>query len=137
MTLRRAPVVVAISLLFVGCTKPPSEKEVVDSMISWIGTGDMAAQAWLNHTTFDRYTRETLELSTKMLGEQTDQLKKVAPFHSAGIDSAVTSAERTMTNIAGLIAANDAPDVRPQLDSLRAAKKIVLAAGDSLGKQQQ
>lgn len=137
MTVRRAPVIAAILLLLVGCAKPPSEKAVVDSMISWIGTGDMAAQAWLNHTTFDRYTRETLELSTKMLDEQTDQLKKVAPGHSAGVDSAVTGAKRAMTNIAGLVAANDAPDVRTQLDSLRAAKKVVLAAGDSLDKQQQ
>lgn len=132
----RGALVFAAGLLATACSKPPSEKDVVNSMISWIGTGDMAAQAWLNHTTFDRYTRETLELSSKMLDEQSDQLKSVAPAHPASVDSAVTDAKRAMSEIADLVAANDAPDVAPKLDSLRAAKKVVLAVGDSLEKQQ-
>ncbi len=126
----------SVVVFFAGCSKPPSEKDIVDSMVSWMGTGDMAAQAWLNHTTFDKYTRETLELSSKMLGDQSDQLKEVAPAHSASLDSVATSARRAMTSMANLVAANDAPDVRAQLDSLRAAKKIVLAASESLEKQQ-
>ena len=126
--------VIVIVVLF-GCSKPPSEKEVVDSMISWIGTGDVAAQAWLNHTTFDKYTRETLELASKMLDDQSEQLKEAAPSHSPAIDSAAASAKRAMTSIANLVAANDAPDVPAQLDSLRAAKKIVLSSSDSLAKR--
>ncbi|MBA3644877.1 MAG: hypothetical protein H0W63_01735 [Gemmatimonadaceae bacterium] len=132
MKVGHAAALVSVLVFFAGCTKPPSEKDVVDSMVSWIGTGDMATQAWLNHTTFDKYTREILELSSKRLGDQSDQLKEVAPAHSASLDSAATSAKRAMTSIARLVAANDAPDVRAQLDSLRSAKKIVLAASDSL-----
>jgi hypothetical protein len=126
----------AAVVFFAGCSKPPSEKDIVGSMISWMGTGDMAAQAWLNHTTFDRFTRETLELSSKMLDDQASQLKEVAPSHSASLDSAVSRARSAMAEIGNLIAANDAPDIPAKLDSLRAAKKIVLAAGDSLEKQQ-
>lgn len=135
MTSLRALTLPAVFALIAGCSKPPSEKEVVASMISWMGTGDMAAQAWLNHTTFDHFTRETLELSSKSLEDQSEQLAQVAPTHSAALDSAVTSARRAMTDIAALVAANDAPDVPARLDSLRAARKIVLAAGDSLEKQ--
>jgi hypothetical protein len=124
------------------CAKSPSEKDIVGSMVSWIGTADMASQAWLNHTTFDRYTRQTLELSAQTLDEQQKQLREISvpnppAFVSLGLDSAVTRAGHSMTLIAGFIAANDAPDVQMQLDSLRAAKKIVLAASDSLEKQQQ
>lgn len=136
MIAARRAAAAALLLFFAGCSKPPSEKDVVDSMVSWIGTGDMAAQSWLNHTTFDRYTRETLELSSKMLDEQSRQLRDIAPSHSPALDSAVTNARNAMSGIAGLIAANDAPDVPARLDSLRAAKKVVLAASDSLEKQQ-
>jgi hypothetical protein len=122
----------AAVFLSAACSKPPSEKDVVDSMVSWIGTGDMAAQAWLNHTAFDRYTRETLDLSAKMLDDQSDQLKQVAPGHPAAVDSAVTKAKDAMAAISRLIAANDAPDVPATLDSLRAAKATVLAVADSL-----
>jgi hypothetical protein len=106
-------------------------------MISWIGTADMASQAWLNHTTFDRYTRETLELSAQMLDEQAKQLGQIASRDSAGLDPAIARAGHSMTMIAGLIAAHDAPDVQVQLDSLRAAKKVVLALSDALEKKQQ
>ena len=136
MSLCRAGGFAALILCIGGCSKPPSEKEVVDSITSWIGTGDAASQAWLNHTTFDKYTKETLELSAQMLDSQADELKQVAPNHSPALDSAVASSKHAMRVIAGLVAANDAPDVRTQLDSLRAAKKIVLAAGDSLEKNQ-
>lgn len=126
----------AIGVTFaMACSKPPSEKDTISSMVSWIATGDMASQAWLNHTTFDRYTRETLELSARVLGDQSDQLKKSAPGHSATLDSAVTNARHSMTIIAGLIAAHDAPAVEVNLDSLRAAKKIVVAISGSLDKQ--
>lgn len=135
MTSRRAGGFLAVLFFFAGCSKPPSEKDVVNSIISWISTGDMAAQAWLNHTTFDRYTRQTLELSSKTLDDQSKLLSDVAPTHPASLDSAVSSARRAMTDIANLVAANDAPDVAPRLDSLRAAKKIVLAIADSLEKQ--
>lgn len=135
MTARRTRVVIGIFLVCAGCSKPPSEKDVVHSMISWMGTGDMAAQAWLNHTTFDRFTRQTLELSSRMLDGQARQLAQAAPAHSAALDSAVTNARRAMADIARLVAANDAPDVLPNLDSLRAAKKVLLAAGDSLGNE--
>lgn len=126
---------IATGALLLACAKSPSEKDVVDSMVSWIGTGDMAAQAWLNHSTLDRYTRETLELSAQTLDQQLDQLKESAPRHSLQLDSAVANARHSMTQIAGLIAAKNAPAVQPQLDSLRAAKRIVLAISDSLGKQ--
>jgi hypothetical protein len=134
--LARATTFILLGVLVFACSKTPSEKDLVDAMISWIGTGDVASQAWLNHTTFDHYTEQTLELSAQKLGEQTSQLKTSAPSHPVALDSAVTNAGHAMTMIAKLIAANDAPDVQPQLDSLRAAKKIVLAISDSLAKEQ-
>lgn len=135
MTPGRAGRILALIVLLAGCSKPPSEKDILGSIISWIGTGDIAAQAWLNHTTFDRYTRETLELSSKKLDDQAEQLKDVAPAHSASLDSAVSSARHSMTDIAHLVAANDAPDIAAKLDSLRAASRVVLAIADSIGKQ--
>jgi len=139
---RRLIAAFGTTALICGCSKTPSEKEIVDSMVSWIGTADMASQAWLKHTTFDRYTLETLELSAEKLGDQQKQLQetgalKSSGYGSPGLDSAATRAAHSMITIAGLVGENDAPDVRIQLDSLRAAKKIVLAASDSLAKQQQ
>ena len=127
----------AIITLACACSKPPSEKEVVGEMVSWLGTADMATQAWLNQTTYDGYTRETLELSGQMLDEQKDQLARSAPRHSPAVDSAVAEAERSIGIIAGLVAARNAPDVKSQLDSLRAAKKVVLQVSDSLEKTRQ
>lgn len=127
----------AAAALVGGCAKTSAEKEVVGEMVSWIGTADMASQAWLNHTTFDRYTRETLALSAQMLDRQSEQLKRSAPNHSAALDSALTDIEHSITTIAALIAARDAPSVEAQLDSLRAGKKIVLAVSDSLENRQR
>lgn len=106
-------------------------------MVSWAGTADVASQAWLNHTTFDRYTEQTLELSAQMLSKQADQLSESTPRHSPGIDSAVAAARRSMLEIARLIRANDAPDAQVELDSLRAAKRQILAESDRLNSKQQ
>lgn len=127
----------AAAALVGGCAKTPSEKEAVGEMVSWIGTAEMASQAWLNHTTFDRYTRETLTLSARMLDRQSEQLNQSAPNHSAALDSAITGIGHSITTIAALIAARDAPNVEAQLDSLRAGKKIVLAVSDSLENRQR
>lgn len=126
--------------LLAGCSKAPSEKHIIGSMVSWIGTGAMVAQAWLNHATFDPYTRQTLELSAEKLARQSDQLKDFAALHSASIrspslDNAVTSARHSMIEMSRLIAAKDAPGVRMKLDSLRAAKRFVVAVSESLSRQ--
>lgn len=118
-----------------GCAKKPSEKEVVDSIVSWTGTGDLAAQAWLDHSTFDRYTRRTLERSAEEIAEQSGQLGRSAPFREPALDSAITSIRRSLLRMAALIAANDAPGVRAQLDTLRSEKRFVLRVAGTLDQR--
>src|SRR5689334_25398726 len=43
--------------------KSPSATEQMDSIISWLGTAGLTGEAWLRHTTPDKYTRQTLELT--------------------------------------------------------------------------
>jgi hypothetical protein len=110
----------------------------MNSILSWIGTAGMAGDAWLRHTTRDTYTRKTLELSSKTLGEISNDLLKSLPptIDSAALDSVVTGTGRRITRMAGLIEAKNAPDFARELDVLHADQKAVKAFAERIESKQ-
>jgi hypothetical protein len=134
MRLKRS-LVVAITLL-VAC-KPPTPEEQMDSIKSWLATSEMVAEAWLRHTTPDKYSRQTLELSNRtVLQISTDLLASLPPaVDSAVLDSVLVRSRGHLDQMARLIQAKNSPEFRWQLDSLRADEKIVEQISDGMPKQ--
>jgi hypothetical protein len=123
-----------ISVTIVAACKSPTPKEQIDSIQSWLGTAVMVGDAWLRHTTPDKYSRQTLELSHRTLVKISSDLLKSPPpsIDSTALDSVLTRSRERVAKMALLIAAKDAPDFTRQLDSLRADAKIVKQLSDSL-----
>jgi hypothetical protein len=123
-----------ISVAIVAACKSPTPKEQIDSIQSWLGTAVMVGDAWLRHTTPDKYSRQTLELSHQTLVKISSDLLKSPPpsIDSAALDGVLTRSRARVAKMAQLIAAKDAPDFTRQLDSLRAEEKIVKQLSDSL-----
>lgn len=134
MRLKR-PLVLAISLL--GACKPPTPEEQMDSIKSWLATSEMVAEGWLRHTTPDKYSRQTLELSDETLLQiSTDLLSSLPPaVDSAMLDSVLVRSRGHIDQMARLIDAKNSPDFRRQLDSLRADEKVVEQISDRMPKQ--
>ncbi len=134
MRLKR-PLVIAIVLL-VAC-KPPTPAERMDSIQSWLATAQMVGEAWLRHTTPDKYSRQTLELSRETVLQISSSLLASLPpaTDSASLDAVLTRSRGRLDQMARLIAARNSPDFRRQLDSLRGDEKIVKALSDSMPKQ--
>ncbi|HEX6626776.1 MAG TPA: hypothetical protein VF105_02370 [Gemmatimonadaceae bacterium] len=111
----------------------------MDSIISWLGTAGMAGRAWLNHTTPDKYTRQTLELSHDSLLEIGNGLFKSLPpgVDSASLDSALTRSREHVALMAKLVDQKDAPDFRTLLDSLQADETLVKQLADSVEAKEQ
>ena len=125
-------------LLALAC-KPPTASEQMDSVISWLGPAGMAGRAWLNHTTPDKYTRQTLELSHDSLLEIGNGLFKSLPagIDSASLDSALTRSREHVALMARLIDQKDSPDFRTLLDSLSADESLVKQLADSIEAKEQ
>ena len=106
----------------------------MDSIQSWLATAGMAGDAWLRHTTPDKYTRQTLELSQQTLLQISSDLLKSPPHSvdSATLDSVLTRSRAHVAQMARLIEEKDAPDFARQLDSLRADQKIIKQLSDSI-----
>jgi hypothetical protein len=134
MRLKR-PLVLAITLL--GACKPPTPGEQMDSIKSWLATSEMVAEAWLRHSTPDKYSRQTLQLSRETLLQiSTDLLTSLPPaVDSAMLDNALVRSRGHIDQMARLIEAKNSPDFRRQLDSLRADEKIVDQISDRMPKQ--
>ena len=134
MRLKR-PLVLAMTLL--GACKPPTPEEQMDSVKSWLATSEMVADAWLRHTTPDRYSRQTLELSRETLLQiSTDLLASLPPtVDSAMLDSVLVRSRGHIDEMSRLIEAKNSPDFRRQLDSLRADEKVVEEIADGMPKQ--
>ena len=134
MRLKR-PLVLAITLL--GACKPPTPEEQMDSIKSWLATSELVADAWLRHTTPDKYSRQTLELSRETLQQiSTDLLASLPPaVDSAMLDSVLVRSRGHIDQMARLIEAKNSPDFQRQLDSLRADEKIVEQISDGMPKQ--
>ncbi|MFL5526116.1 MAG: hypothetical protein ACJ79I_06780 [Gemmatimonadaceae bacterium] len=134
----RAKRLLVVPLVIAVACKPPTPAEQMDSVISWLGTAGMAGDAWLRHTTPDKYTRQTLDLAHQTMQRTADDLLKSPPsaVDSATLDSALTSARTHVAQMARLVDAKDAPDFRRELDSMRAAEKFVKQLADSIEEKQ-
>jgi hypothetical protein len=118
---------VVISIALVAGCRSPTPSEQIDSIQSWLGTAEMVGDAWLRHSTPDKYSRQTLERSRETLLRISGDLLKSLPrsVDSATLDRALSGSGRYVHRMAQLIAAKNAPDFARQLDSLRADEKIV------------
>ena len=134
----RAKRLLLVSLILVAACKPPTPVEEIDSILSWIGTAGMAGDAWLRHTTPDKYSRETLELSSATVGQISKDLLETPPSgtDTAALDSVLTRSRATIARMAALITAKDAPDFARELDSLRVDQKILKQFSDSIETKQ-
>jgi hypothetical protein len=113
-------------VLAIAC-KPPTPAGQMDAVLSWISTAGLAGDAWLRHTTPDKYTRQTLELSGKTLVQIGNELLKSPPaaIDSAVLASALTQSRFHIAQLARLVEEKNSPDFKIQLDSLRIARKVV------------
>lgn len=127
-----------VSLLCSAACKPPTPAEQMDSILSWIGTAGMAGQAWLRHTTPDKYTRETLELAERTVGQISRELLRSEPHGSdmSRISSVLASTRGHISRMADLVAAKDAPTFARELTELGADQKEVKQLADSIGSKQ-
>jgi len=131
MRLKRLLVIPVV--IVAGC-KSPTPAGQMDSIQSWLATAEMVGEAWLRHSTPDKYSRQTLELSHENLLQVSSDLLKSPPHSvdSAALDHILTRSREHLDQMARLIAAKDAPDFGLQLDSLRADQKIVKQFSDSI-----
>jgi hypothetical protein len=123
-----------IAVALVAACKPPTPAERMDSIQSWLGTAAMVGDAWLNHTTPDRYSRQTLELSNENLLQICEELLKSPP---PGIDSdslqvVLARARGHIARMARLIGARNSSGFARQLDSLRADGRMVKWLADDI-----
>jgi hypothetical protein len=127
-----------VPLLFVLSCKPPTPTEQMDDIVSWVGTAGMLGDAWLRHTTPDKYTRQTLELSDQFLLQIGSDLKSRLPpaVDSAVLDSAITRSRFHIAQMARLVEEKNAPDFTKQLDSLRMYQRLVKQLSDSIESSQ-
>jgi hypothetical protein len=127
-----------ISVVAVTACKSPTPAEQMDSIQSWLATAELVGEAWLRHTTPDKYSRQTLELSRETLLQISSDLLKSPPHSvdSASLDSILTRSRVSVAQMARLIQAKDAPDFGRQLDSLRADQKLVKQLSDRIESRQ-
>jgi hypothetical protein len=134
----RVKLLLAVLVLFSTACRPPTPAEQMDSVVSWLGTAGMAGDAWLRHTTPDKYTRETLELSHDTLLQISDELLKSPPsgIDTASLDSVLTRSRSRIAQMARLVEAKNSPALLSQLDSLRADARIVKQFSDTIHSKQ-
>jgi hypothetical protein len=106
----------------------------MDSILSWIATASMAGEAWLRHTTPDKYTSQTLDLSHDSLLDISSTLFKSLPsgIDSASLDSVITRSSGHVALMAKLVEQKNAPDFRMLLDSLYSEERVVKQIADSV-----
>jgi hypothetical protein len=127
-----------ISVVIAAACKSPTPAEQMDSIQSWLATAEMAGEAWLRHTTPDKYSRQTLELSHETLLQISRDLLQSSPHSvdSTALNAILTSGRRHVARMAHLIQAKDAPDFARELDSLRANQRVVKQLSDSIESRQ-
>jgi hypothetical protein len=124
--------IVALALL-TAC-KSPTPADEMDSVLSWVGTAGLAGEAWLRHSTPDKYTRQTLELSDQTILQISSELLKSPPasINSQTLDSVITRARQHIAQMARLVAEKNSPAFARALDSLRTDQKVVKQMSDSI-----
>jgi hypothetical protein len=127
-----------IPVVIVAACKSPTPAEQMDSIQSWLATAEMVGESWLRHSTPDKYSRQTLELSHENLLQISSDLLKSPPhwIDSTTLDHILTTSRKHVNQMARLIAAKDAPDFGHQLDSLRADQRVVKQFSDSIESHQ-
>jgi hypothetical protein len=125
------------SVALVGC-RTPTPGEQLDGVRSWLATADMAAQAWVNHTTPEKYTRQTLELAQQSVEQIAAELLQSPPsgVDSASLDSLLTRSTRRIDRMARLVTSRNSPEVRIDLDSLRIEENAVHEIAERLKSAQ-
>jgi len=111
----------------------------MDAIVSWVGTATMAGEAWLRHTTPDKYTRQTLELSNRTLVRiAADLLKSPLPpaVDSAGLDSVISRSSSHIAQMARLVEQKNSPGFTMQLDSLRLDQQLVTRLSETIKSSQ-
>ncbi len=123
-----------LSLLFATACKSPTASEQMDSVVSWLGTAGLTGEAWLKHTTPDKYTSQTLDLSHDTLLEISSKLFKSLPagIDTAALDSALTRSTEHIGLMARLVEQKNSPDFQSMLDSLYSDEKVVKQLADSV-----
>jgi len=123
-----------LSVVIVAACKSPTPAEQIESIQSWLATAEMVGEGWLRHTTPDKYSRQTLELSHETLLQISGNLLKsrANAVDSAALNNILTRSRWHVAQMARLIEAKDAPGFARQLDSLRADQKVVQRLFDSI-----
>jgi hypothetical protein len=126
----------AVTIVVAAC-KSPSPAEQMDSIQSWLATAEMVGEGWLRHSTPEKYSRETLELSQETLLQiSSDVLKSPPPsVDSAALSGILSKSGNDIARMARLILAKNAPDFAHQLDSLRTDQRLVKHLSDRIGSQ--
>src|SRR2546423_15496014 len=103
-------------LLVLGC-KPPTPAEQMDAILSWVSTAGMAGDAWLRHTTPDKYTRQTLELSHQTLLDLAAPLLKSPPpvVDSAMLASVLTRSRFPLSPMSRPVVGEKTPPFKTEL----------------------
>jgi hypothetical protein len=129
---------VIISVACVAACKSPTPADQMDSIQSWLATAEMVGSGWLRHSTPDKYSRQTLELSQKTLQQISSDLLKSPPLSvdSASLDRVLSQNQARVGRMARLIEAKNAPEFALQLDSLRADQKVLKQLADSIKPRQ-
>jgi hypothetical protein len=132
---RRWTALLLLSALATGC-KSPTPAEQMQTILSWMSTADMAAQAWVNHTTPEKYTRQTLQLSEETIRQTADDVLKspLAGVDTSALDSLLARSSGRIAQMARLVEGRNSPDVIRELDSLRVEKSAVKNIADKLEK---
>jgi hypothetical protein len=127
-----------VALALVTSCKSPTPADEMDSILSWVSTAGTAGEAWLRHTTPDKYTRETLELSDQTILEISSELLKSPPpsLDSLVLDTVVTRTRLHIAEMARLVEAKNSPEFARDLDSLRADEKLIKQLSDSIEASQ-
>jgi hypothetical protein len=114
--------------------KSPTATEQMDSIVSWLGTAGLAGEAWLRHTTPDKYTRQTLELTHDSLIDISTGLFKSLPagIDSVSVDSALARSTGHIGLMAKLVEQKNSPGFSALLDSLHSDEKVVKQLADSI-----
>jgi hypothetical protein len=114
--------------------KSPTPADQMDSILSWVGTAGTTGEAWLRHTTPDKYSAQTLQLSSETILQISTQLLKSPPtsVDSSALDSTITTTREHIDQMARLIKAKNSPAFARQLDSLRADQKMMKQLSDSI-----
>lgn len=134
--MKRFPVVPL--LLAIAC-RSPTPAEQMDAIVSWVGTATMVGEAWLRHTTPDKYTRQTLELSNRTLLQiGGDLLESPLPevVDSADLDSVISRSSAHIAQMARLVEQKNSPGFTKQLDSLRLDQQLVTRLSVSIKSSQ-